>query len=551
MIPIPEDFQFKWDSPEEAAQYWVADLMHWPRGISPLSATMDVPAFFRGFNQAAQELSLPIRSASCKVINNYLYMAQDPWSLDKDEMERRVNEMRGKMGAHASGLLDRWYKEYEPEVRRLNDETLHADYSKLGDRELSELLERIVDKREREGLLHFLAVFPATGAVTFYEEVWTSLFGEPQGAEHLQLLQGFPNKSTEVGDSLWHLSLEARRRPAVISALEKMPASQAHEEIVSVEGGPSLRDAVDEWTAVYGWRASEFDVAEVTWREDPTPVYSLIREYATRDDYDPESDFKSLVSARQTRERAILEKLSGGPVEMFRQTLALAQQYLPVQEDHNFWIDQQGTSVQRVPTLEAGRRLVAANRIDELDDMFMLHYDELQDALRGGPGDLMPIVVRRRQDRARFLKITPPPELGTPLPPESLDMRPTSKFFGAPPETNPDPRILNGNGASAGTVTGIARVIPRLEESDRLKVGEILVCPATMPPWTPLFALAAAVVTDQGGVLSHTAIVAREYQIPAVVGTKLGTALIQDGQTITVDGTAGTVTLGSGAEPPA
>jgi pyruvate,water dikinase len=92
-------------------------------------------------------------------------------------------------------------------------------------------------------------------------------------------------------------------------------------------------------------------------------------------------------------------------------------------------------------------------------------------------------------------------------------------------------------------MTGTARVILSLEESERLQQGEILVCPATMPPWTPLFGIASAVVTDHGGVLSHTAIVAREYQIPAVVGTKSATALVKDGQTITVDGDAGTVRL--------
>jgi pyruvate,water dikinase len=102
---------------------------------------------------------------------------------------------------------------------------------------------------------------------------------------------------------------------------------------------------------------------------------------------------------------------------------------------------------------------------------------------------------------------------------------------------------MNGNAASAGQVTGTARVILTLDDAERLNQGEILVCPATMPPWTPLFAIASAVVTDHGGILSHTAIVAREYQIPAVVGTKVGTSLIEDGATITVDGTAGTVKL--------
>jgi pyruvate,water dikinase len=118
-----------------------------------------------------------------------------------------------------------------------------------------------------------------------------------------------------------------------------------------------------------------------------------------------------------------------------------------------------------------------------------------------------------------------------------------TKFFGGLPPESSDPRIINGNGASAGVMTGTARVILSLEESERLQQGDILVCPATMPPWTPLFGIASAVVTDHGGVLSHTAIVAREYQIPAVVGTKSATALVKDGQTITVDGDAGTVRL--------
>jgi pyruvate,water dikinase len=118
-----------------------------------------------------------------------------------------------------------------------------------------------------------------------------------------------------------------------------------------------------------------------------------------------------------------------------------------------------------------------------------------------------------------------------------------SKFFGAPPEKHPDPRIINGNAASAGKITGTARVILSLDDAARLCRGDILVCPATMPPWTPLFAIASGVVTDHGGILSHTAIVAREYQIPAVVGTKLATSLIRDGQRITVDGSEGTVTM--------
>jgi pyruvate,water dikinase len=197
-----------------------------------------------------------------------------------------------------------------------------------------------------------------------------------------------------------------------------------------------------------------------------------------------------------------------------------------------------------VPLLDAGRRLAAAGRLADPGDVFSLAYEELQDALRDGKGDLRELVERRRRERDENRKLTPPPAIGTPPGEDGLGENPMlTKFFGAPPEENPDPRLINGNAASAGKRTGVARVIPSIEASGRLQPGEILVCPATNPPWTPLFAVASAIVTDHGGILSHTAIVAREYRIPAVVGTKVGTSLIQDGQTITVDGDEGTVRL--------
>ncbi len=541
-IPIPENFPVKWDTPEEAAGFWTADLMHWPNGLSNLAATMDMPAFGRGLFKAAQELCMPFRSATFKHVNGYVYNNFEPWSFDAQEMDQRMQQMQGRMMQHIPGLLDRWRNEYEPEVRSINDETLNADYSKLGDRDIAELLEKIVAKREREGELHFLAVFPAMGAVMAFEEVYTNLIGAPAAGEHLQLLQGFPNKSTEAGDGLWDLAQEARKRPGVLDILQKVTPSQAHEALKETEEGRAFRGAVDEYNAKYGWRANELDMAELTWKEQPAPVYSLVREYAARDDYDPREEFRSLVQAREAREKLLLEKLAGGPVETFRQMLAGAQQYLPIQEDHNFWIDQQGVCVQRVPVLEAGRRLVAGGRIAEPQDVFLLRYEELQGALRGENGSLQQLVEQRRRERERFRKIAPPEAIGT-MPPVMEDNAMASKFWGAPPEKHPDPRIINGNAASAGQVTGTARVILSLDDADRLNQGEILVCPSTMPPWTPLFAIASGVVTDHGGILSHTAIVAREYQIPAVVGTKVGTSLIEDGGTITVDGTEGTVKL--------
>lgn len=542
VLPVPPEFSFEWESPEEAARFWTADLMHWPHGISLLAATMDMPAFGRGLNKAAKELCMPFERADFKYVRGYVYQCFQPYSYDPGEMQQRMGQMQERMMQHVPGLLERWRTSYEPEVRSINDDTLHGNYAALGDKDLADLLQKLVDKREREGELHFLAVFPAMGAVMFYEELYSQFVGPPKAGEHLQLLQGFPNKSVETDTGIWRLAMEARKRPEVMRIIEATAPSAAHAALAGSDEGRAFHDAVEEFVGQYGWRSNELDVAEPTWKEDPATVYSLIRQYASRDDYNPEEEAKELAAAREARQKVVLERMPGEQAGLFGQVLAGAQQYLPIQEDHNFWIDQQGVAVQRIPVLEAGRRLVDSGRMQNAADVFFLRYEELQDALRGGKGDLMELAGQRRTERDANRALTPPPAIGT-EPPVQDDNQLATKFFGGMPEENADPRIINGNGASAGTFTGVARVIPSLEASGRLQPGEVLVCPATMPAWTPLFGVAAAVVTDHGGVLSHTAIVAREYGIPAVVGTKVGTQLIQDGQTITVDGEAGTVTL--------
>jgi pyruvate,water dikinase len=117
------------------------------------------------------------------------------------------------------------------------------------------------------------------------------------------------------------------------------------------------------------------------------------------------------------------------------------------------------------------------------------------------------------------------------------------RFFGSFDEEPEVDGIVKGAAGAPGVIRGTARVVLTLGEVDRLAPGEILVTYATAPPWTPLFAVAGGVVTDAGGVLSHCAVVAREYGIPAVVGTRKGTARIRDGMTITVDGSNGIVRL--------
>jgi pyruvate,water dikinase len=177
-----------------------------------------------------------------------------------------------------------------------------------------------------------------------------------------------------------------------------------------------------------------------------------------------------------------------------------------------------------------------------VEDVFFLRLPEIVE-VASGDVKFAPkqVSAMRRQDHERWGHLIPPRYLGVAPPAAMVSLM--SRFFGGIASTSTEASVINGMAASAGVARGTARVILDLSDAERLNTGDILVCPSTAPPWTPLFAVAGAVVADSGGVLSHTAICAREYAIPAVVSTIVATRQIPDGATVTVDGTKGIVRI--------
>jgi pyruvate,water dikinase len=215
-------------------------------------------------------------------------------------------------------------------------------------------------------------------------------------------------------------------------------------------------------------------------------------------------------------------------------------------EDHGYWIDFQATYRVRRVIVEIGKRLAEAGTLAKAEDVFFLRRDEIAPALGASPApDHTGLVEARRKEMERFASLKPPLFMGTDYGPPPPDLLSTAlgKFFGEPAEQDDVEDTVAGNAGSPGKVRGTARLVRSLDEADKLGVGEILVAETTSPSWTPLFATAAGIVTDTGGILSHCAVVAREYAIPAVVGTGVAMSRIRDGQTIEVDGDAGRVQL--------
>jgi phosphohistidine swiveling domain-containing protein len=195
---------------------------------------------------------------------------------------------------------------------------------------------------------------------------------------------------------------------------------------------------------------------------------------------------------------------------------------------------------------ELGRRMMEADALQEPADIFWLEASEIVNSLAAlDDGKTLPSmqerIVARKAELKAAKKLMPP----TQLPPSDTYMGLPIQAF-VPGEGGQEGDKLKGVAASAGQVTGTACVLHGPEDFDQMRPGAILVAKMTTPAWTPLFAMAGGVVTDIGGPLSHGSIVAREYGIPAVLGTGAATRVIKSGQRITVDGDAGFVSLASG-----
>ena len=243
-------------------------------------------------------------------------------------------------------------------------------------------------------------------------------------------------------------------------------------------------------------------------------------------------------------------RLAGYPapvVVQWESLLRAAQEANVLTEDHAYWIDLCGLYQARRVVVEVGRRLADAGAIAVAADVVYLTLDEVREALEGRPARNAPtLVAARKAEMEHFRTITPPPTIGS-APPEAEDDDPLSramaKFMGGAPPTTMEPGVVRGIAGSPGTVRGIARVVLSLADAGKLQPGDILVTEYTGPWWTPLFGVAGGLVTDFGGILSHCAVVAREFGIPAVVGTGSATTTLVDGQRIEVDGDQGIVRI--------
>ena len=520
--------------PGEIDGFWALDKMHAPRPVTPLSFDLVVHPLAEGFTKAQAEYDCPVM-VTTKEINHFLYVAFHPLP-DEAEIQRRLLTYHEKLATEVPKIGKTWEEEWKPAVIATNVPLKTADYSGLGDDELVAKLDELTDEMRHQWWIHGHINFVLLSSSAFCD-LYDKVVQPSEPTESYQTLQGFHTRSVDAARGLWALSRVVKGSPRLAELFATTDPRELPAALDASEEGQAFRRQLDEFLFEFGWRHDAvFDLADVPWREDPTiPLASIASLVDVDDSEDPETIYRQRVARREELLANLRTVLADDPATLSKldELYEAARYSFPLTEDHAFYIDQLFIGVFRRFALAVGQRLVDKGLVEAPDDVFYLYRDELVDALTGG-GDRRTTVAERRASFERASAVTAPTELGTPPPPPDVP----DPFMDAlvyrllgivPPEENSDPNVLKAVAGSPGVYTGPARVVRSLAEAlDDLDNGEVMVCEMTLPPWVPTFSIAGAVVSDVGGVLSHSAIVAREFGLPAVVGTNVGTTRDQD-----------------------
>jgi rifampicin phosphotransferase len=538
--------QIEWP---EVDGFWAFDKMHAPRPVTPLSFDIIVTTLGEGFTKAQAEYNCPM-VADTHAVNNYFYMDFHP--ADEAELAKRGPLYADTLARKVPKVGPLWDEEWKPLIKEANEASKWTDYAGLSDPALAALLDERVNWMRHQWWVHGhinFALLSGAAFTDFYDEVMQP--SEP--TEAYQVLQGWHTRSVDATREIWTLSRKVRGNATLKKAFAEVPSKQLVAELEKSADGKAFLADLRVFLDEYGWRSDAvYDIADVTWREQPSIPLSSIAGYVEMgDENDPEALYQSAVTRREGLLAKVRAKLASDPAKLkdFEAKYDAAKYSFPVTEDHAFYIDQLGVAVIRRYALHVGARLAEKGVIAKTDDVFFLKLDEVRSALLDG-GDRKAIAKERREFFDLCGTVTPPGALG--MPPSPPPGTPPDPFMDAvavrllgvvPPMEGGDPNVLQGVAGAPGTYTGTARVVKSLDEAGDMEEGEVMVCEMTLPPWVPFFSICGAVVSDVGGVLSHCAIVAREFGVPAVVGTVNGTVAIKTGQTVTVDGKTGTVTI--------
>jgi pyruvate,water dikinase len=514
---------------------WEQDSTHFPRPLTPFVEEAFPEGFTRGFKEGSARYGLLFTHLEPAFINGFMYNQMrgvDP--EDGEEVQRRAQAAEDALTSKLwRADLDLWDQEIKPDSIRRNRALEERDVSAL---DTEALIAHLADVRANAAEMvyrhHKFSVSSVLPVGLYLSNTlqWTGL----DAGEVLAPLKGSSPVSVGAQEELRSVATDLSEAGLGANDFSGLPAQDALDSLAGRD------DAVGTSTRAL--------LADPCALELPDMLLGTI--WAVLDTSDESSSAEWTEAAAQVR-TAVPEEHR----ERFDELLAEARHINRLRDERGIFNDNWGTGIARVAILEAGRRLKEAGRIREAQSALDATAAELEGMLRGAEQPTAEELASRTARRVNTpLEEAPPflgPAPGPPPPPDGLPpalgqmMAAVGAAMGevfahGPPSQD---TAIVGRPVSPGQITGTARVIDHPSESNRIQKGDILVTGSTSAAFNVVLPLLGAIVTDRGGQLSHAAIVAREYGIPAVVGTMKATQMIPDGARIRVDGAAGTVEI--------
>jgi pyruvate,water dikinase len=571
--------------PDEA-RLWFWNSMHFPVPMPAFDVTsIDGPYYALGAWQNRAFAVPPAMGIDYRVVNSYIYISVNPVT-DPAKIAERAEFFQKRAGYYFQNWND-LYAKWRTKMEALLEELMALEVPDLPEYEPDEVVfgdenstfYKVLDAYSRTLRMcelmwqhHFEFLLLGYGAYLTFSDFCKQALPDIPDQHIAQMVAGIDVIMFKPDEELRRLArMAVDRGLAPVFADGRSPAEVDAELGKSDEGRAWLEElekVKDPWfnmgtgDGLYHYYRSWFD--------DPSIPYASIAGHisALQEGRDIERPTEQLAAERDRLAEGYAELLSDEQRGPFQELLGLSRTVFPYVEEHKFFCDYWFLTRWYNKIREFGALLAKHGYLEDAEDVFQLSRHEVMQALEElvlhwasgglalGATHWPKIAARRKELLAKLADWTPPPALGTM--PEAANQDPiTVMLWGITPErlqewarAQDGAHIeLRGSAAAPGVVEGPARVVRSVNQIGEVRDGEILVCGSTSPAWAPIFSRISATVTDIGGVMSHTAIVCREYGLPAVVGTGRATAQIKTGQRIRVDGTAGTVTVldGDGA----
>ncbi|MET9762695.1 rifamycin-inactivating phosphotransferase [Streptomyces sp. NPDC006372] len=391
-------------------------------------------------------------------------------------------------------------------------------------------------KRVLSDPLSMKAIMAGMQATWWLNDKLQEWLGEKNAADTLTL-SAPGNITSEMGLALLDVADVIRPHPDVVAFLQGVEDEGFLDELVKLSGGTEARDAIEAYLDRYGMRCvGEIDITRPRWRERPTTLVPVILDNVRN--FEPGAAERRFEQGRlkaQQKEQDVLSRLRALPdgdqkADETKRMIDQVRTFIGYREYPKYGVVSR-YFVYKQALLKEAERLVRADVLPDEEDIFYLTFQELHDVVRSHQVDDQ--LIQQRKDAFRSYHALTPPRVLT---------SEGEAVTGAYRRDDVPAGALAGLPVSAGTVEGRARVVLDMAEAD-LEAGDILVTAYTDPSWSPLFVGIAGLVTEVGGLMTHGAVIAREYGLPAVVGVEQATRVIRDGQRIRVHGTDGYVEI--------